>query len=472
MIKSNPSSQFLKSILYPGYPIHHELDTEESILRQLGLLNAKLHERLPISAPQIAYRGPDVTVQQSSATYSPPTQELRAIARGQNELNCGLGIISGEIREGVDIQRNIFGRLGTIEGDIQDGVDVQRDMLGVLDVHTAQVDLRIAQADVANRHAQNATNLLESLNSHVGAQPMQRLALLGGIYGVRHALQRLGVDLNQETQGIQGYQRENLNELRRMMPVLRGIEDIGTQQLSLAQGQARTLFDINVGITAQGGQLSSISRQLDGLSSIGTRACNYLHSIAHTGNFLVYTNLQIKKLLSDVLRGSLSPARKKSREIWQTGEAARQSGNSVAALVKFDESMDVNEHEPRNYFSAGLAALEIGKLNVAHDNFFNAFKLAECEDPSLAAEAGLQMAKIAVILGRPDQAKKMLHCAFNLDTKNIGIWYELALVELALDDDAAVRHYVNHILITACTKPQFYGYYIKLMNEPLLKPFI
>lgn len=301
-------------------------------------------------------------------------------------------------------------------------------------VKEMDIDLTAGAEQIASR--------IEIVGGRISAEMAAQTSLLDGI--VR--LENLGLE---ETRQQTDLLRANLDELQEQNRQLEFIGDGIVQLVDLSQQGNQLLQDIAHGVAATNEAVSKVSHQLDHIG-IGM-------------DLFIMIGNKMKKQLVQVIGVLKTPIEQKAHNLWEIGERCRQAGDISAAFRKLRESYDEDPSKPEMYYSLAMVCLELGAIESARD-FFSAGLHYAKDNRELRAQLLLQMGKLAYISEQYMEAKKYLEQALSSDSKNIDVWYELALVELKLGNESKAVYYLRNLVVVAKKKAP--AYIKKVLNDP------
>lgn len=484
--------QLLKSFLYPGYPIHGGLTAQEATLRTVTQGLQLLRERLPTasapSQPNVQVLPPqrqaplvEINVPDPSITLAPHLNQLAlgqdAMVRAQQDTARGMGVLAEQGRESI-----------ALEGAMSQDLSRQTQQGEVM---VAQGSSMIQQGNMALRQRQDlvsqsrlAVHVLESLDESGRQAYIQRLALLGGLYQTREAIdqtrgaiERVGAQLgqgidevNSNLLGLREQGTVQIAELEKHTSLLDDIARLEHAGLKESKMQTRSLGSIDSGVHALvdvaqehtgllsdvRSELRSIGGQLDVLAVIAEKSQDHLAHMEGSLDAVVLVNRRISKALESVLEILKGPVRTKALDLWSIGEQCRKTGNMEDAFRKFSESRDENPAEPRNYHSLGMLCLEVAAVQAAEDFFIAGLQYARQKEPQLTAVFLLQLGRLAFLKQDYPKAKGLLDEALLLDKTNVDMWYELALVDVKLGNNDEALYYLRNLVHFARQKAPWY----------------
>ncbi|MEK9132777.1 MAG: tetratricopeptide repeat protein [Patescibacteria group bacterium] len=498
---SNPEDEgrFLKSVLF-GVPQGIGLTRSEQNLKALteisqglsGMRRQLQPATFPTSAPQPTFSqqtSVQVNVPDMAGTLSPYLVDL---SQQQQATTAGIGALAKQGRASLRLQDEMANQLDyqSRQGDmlVQQGGTATAQRNTIITQENVAIEQREGAAMQRQTMIENQSRLavmvLESLAENGRIAYVQRQRLLAGLCDTREAIEKLDGDfvdgVNQISNGLQDLHAqgdEALQEMRIQTNVLDSIAQLESLGLAEAQLQNQNLRRIGGGIAqlvAIGTQSTDLlerqnvhlSRIVGGIaeqSAITGRIEDGVSRVVETLELVVLTANTIAAKVGQVIGILKNPIKVKAHNLWEIGEQCRKTGDLSLAFHKFEESFKEDPSNAQNYYSLAMLCLEFGAMDAAGDFFSTGIKYTT-QNPELETVFLMQLGKLAYISGDFQKAKFLLEKALATDKKNIDVWYELALVEMKLNDPEKAIYYLNNLLAVARRKAP--AYIMKVFNDP------
>lgn len=483
----NPENEnrFLKDLLR-GVPNEWGLTRQEQEVKMLARISDDLRgmrSQLPVAAQRFSpVQHIHVDVPDPSRSLAPHLQD---IARNQMDTMRGMHNLAEQGATGIRLQRKSLVLQDAMLGELEDQTDQGEIAIDQRKSLLQQGNVAAVQRQTLVDQSRLTIMLLESLDDSGRAAYVQRMGIISGLYATQSSIERLDAALvegkkrlSTDLKTLQQQGSQALERMRQQTELLDKIAQLEMLDLEESLLQTSHLAGIQNDtahlviaaresiqlLATQNSVLADIANQITINNELAAKTADHLSHIESSIDMVVLTARDIRQDIGRIVKILQTPVRTRAYDLWDIGEQCRRNGDIESAFQKFKESHKENPAEARNYYSLGMICLEIGTVNAARDFFEQGLAYAKQEGGNIISEILLALGKIAYITYQYAEAKDLLEKALEADKKNIDIWYQLALVEMKLNNHEKAIYYLNNLLYVAHRK--YPAYVEKVLHDP------